>query len=151
MGVGDGLGEVLGEVADGPVGILTRGDDAGRPVVIVSNNAPGPITEFLDRFHLQRLVDAVIGRAPGRPDLMKPDPHMIKEALTLLDQPADRCGFVGDSVTDIEVARRTGVRSIGYAKHLRRGEELEVAGADALVTHMNDLAVAIRSDTLQRT
>jgi phosphoglycolate phosphatase-like HAD superfamily hydrolase len=138
------------EPTPGAVELLHACHEAGRPVLIVSNNAPGPITEFLDRFHLRHLVDAVVGRTPGRPDLMKPNPHMIEEALTLLDQPAGRCGFVGDSITDIEVARRTGARSIGYAKHQRRGEELAAAGADALVTHMSDLAAAIHADALQR-
>jgi HAD superfamily hydrolase (TIGR01509 family) len=139
------------EPTPGVVELLQACREAGRPVLIASNNAQGPITEFLDQFDLRRLVDAVIGRTPGRPDLMKPDPHMIRQALTLLDQPADQCSFVGDSMTDIEVARKTGVRSIGHAKHQRRGEELAAAGADALVTHMGDLAVAIRSEALQRT
>ena len=30
MGIGDGFGQVLPEVADGPVGVLGRGDDAGH-------------------------------------------------------------------------------------------------------------------------
>jgi phosphoglycolate phosphatase len=47
-------------------------------------------------------------------------------------------------VTDIEVSRRTGVRSIGYAKNPRRGDELGQAGADALIDSMSALADAVR-------
>ena len=139
------------EPTHGAIDLLAACQEAGRPVLIVSNNAPGPIRQFLDRYSLGQLVDAVIGRTPGRPDLMKPNRHMIDQAIAILDQPPERCAFVGDSITDIEVALKTGVRSIGYAKHQRRGEELAAAGADALVTGMSDLAVAIRSDALQRT
>ncbi len=135
----------------GAIDFLQACREAGRPVLIVSNNAPGPIAQFLDRYHLDHLVGRVIGRAPGRPDLMKPDPHMIDEAISILDQPVDRCVLIGDSITDIEVAQRTGARSIGYAKHQRRGEELATAGADALITQMSDLAGTIRADALQRT
>ena len=148
---GERLCAAESEPTPGAVALLHACHEAGRPVLIVSNNAPGPIAEFLDRFRIRHLVNSIIGRTPGRPDLMKPDPYMVRQAVTLLDERPDRCGFVGDSITDIEVASTTGVRSIGYAKHERRGEELAAAGADALITHMNDLADAIRYDALQRT
>lgn len=139
------------EPTKGAVSLLQTCRDAGRPLLIVSNNAPEPIAQFLDRYQLGPLVNRVIGRTPGRPDLMKPDPHMINDALSILNQPADRCVFLGDSITDIDVARQTGVRSIGFSKHQRRGEELATAGADAIVTQMSGLAAAIHADALQRT
>ena len=61
--------------------------ESGRPVVIVSNNADGPIHAFLNRYQLEHLVDAVIGRTPNRPDLMKPHPHLVEQALRLLANP----------------------------------------------------------------
>ena len=114
----------------------------GRPVVIVSNNAPETIRAYLDRHHLAGQVLEVIGRRHGQPELMKPHPDAISRALTVLREPARRCAFLGDSVTDVEVANTTGVRSIGYAKHARRGEELAAAGADALTA---DLALISQS------
>jgi phosphoglycolate phosphatase len=116
----------------------------GRPVVIVSNNAEEPIRTFLDTNEFVHLVQAVIGRTHGHPQLMKPHPDSILRALSELGdpQPAE-CLFVGDSLTDIEVSRVTGVRSIGFAKNDRRGIELADAGADALVRTMSNLADAI--------
>jgi len=57
-------------------------------------------------------------------------------------QPPD-CVLIGDSVTDIEVSRRAGVRSIGYAKTPERGIELAAAGADAIVSEMAALAFGL--------
>jgi phosphoglycolate phosphatase len=115
----------------------------GRPVVVVSNNAPETIDAYLNRFALQPLVVGVIGRRHGHPELMKPHPDGIERALHLLQQPASRCAFVGDSVSDIEVSRLTGLWSIGFSKHPRRGQELAAAGADALVVTMRELADTI--------
>lgn len=131
------------EPTPGAAALLTACREVGRPVVIVSNNADGPIRAFLARYQFDHLVDAVIGRTPNRPDLMKPNPHLVDQALELLDQPARSCVLVGDSVTDIQVANARLVRSVGYAKTPRRGNELAGAGADALITHVGDLATAV--------
>ena len=52
------------------VDLLDTCRDAGRPVVIVSNNAEPAIEAFLDHHDLRHLVHAVIGRVPGRPELI---------------------------------------------------------------------------------
>ena len=51
---------------------------------------------------------------------------------------------VGDSVTDIQVSRAAGVRSIGFAKTPSRGRELQAAGADAVTDSVASLADLIR-------
>ena len=50
---------------------------------------------------------------PGRPELMKPHPDSVVRALDILDRPPPQCILIGDSVTDIDVSRATGLRSIG--------------------------------------
>lgn len=115
---------------------------AGRPVVIVSNNATSAIDAYLNRWRLGSLVRAVIGRPTGQPDLMKPHPHTVNAAIRLTGTEPDAAVLVGDSVSDIQVARVVGVRSIGYAKTAARGVELAAAGADALTEHVSDLVEA---------
>lgn len=139
------------EPTPGAADLLTACREAGRPVVIVSNNADGPIRTFLTRYRLDHLVDAVIGRTPNRPDLMKPNSHLVDQALKLLEQPASSCVLVGDSVSDVQVAIATHVRSIGYAKTPKRGNELVAAGADALITNVGDLATAVMNRTAHPT
>lgn len=48
--------------------------------------------------------------------------------------------MIGDSVTDIEVCKITGVWTIGFAKNTRRHEELLHAGADAVVDDLLEIA-----------
>lgn len=118
--------------------------DAGRALVIVSNNYAGAIEVYLEVHHLAPYVQAVIGRAYARPDLMKPHPQPVHRALAVLDDPPERCVLVGDSLTDIEVAHKTGVRSIGYAKRPERFPGLTDAGADVVIDDMRTLANAFR-------
>lgn len=109
-----------------------------RPVVIVSNNAAAAVEVFLERHDLTHLITGVVGRPYARPELMKPDPFLAAQALTLLDRP--RCCMVGDAPTDIEFSRRAGLPSIAYAKSPRHEALLHSAGPDAVVTAMTALA-----------
>lgn len=115
----------------------------GIPVVIVSNNAVEAIHAYLERHRLTAYVRDVVGRPYLRPDLMKPDPDIIQRALNIARTSAQRAVLIGDSVSDIEVARATGVRSIGYAKTERRGVELHEVGADAVTASMEALVPGI--------
>jgi beta-phosphoglucomutase-like phosphatase (HAD superfamily) len=65
-------------------------------------------------------------------------------ALDILDRPPAQCVLIADSVTDIEVSRTTGLRSIGYAKTPTRGNELHLAGADAITDSNHALAEHVR-------
>lgn len=109
---------------------------AAKRVVIVSNNDARAITTYLTRHDLGQYVLDVVGRPPGRPDLLKPDPYIIVRALYILGASPERALVVGDSVSDIEVAGKVGVPALGFAKNARRGDELAAAGAAAIVQDM---------------
>lgn len=116
---------------------------AGKRIVVVSNNSAEAVHTYLRRFALHQLVHAVVGREPHRPDLMKPHPSLVGAALEMLDLQAKRCVLIGDSVTDVLVARATSMPNIGYGKHPQRYAELLDAGADAVIANMNTLASAL--------
>lgn len=118
---------------------------AETPVVIVSNNAAEPIRLYLELHDLVAYVRDVVGRPHLRPDLMKPEPHTVECALSIAGTSARNAVLIGDSVSDIEVAKATGVRSIGYAKTAPRGIELEEAGADAITDSIVSVAAMLRS------
>ena len=130
----------VSEPTPGALDLLQACAEVGRPVVMVSNNAEAAIDTFLHRHQLRHLVQAVIARIPGQPELMKPHPSTVERALDLLDRPAHQSVLVGDSVTDIQVSRATGIRSIGFAKTPIRGRELQAAGADAITDSVAALA-----------
>lgn len=114
----------------------------GNPVAIVSNNSTTAIRKYLVRQSLDRYVDAVFGR-PVDSSLMKPDPHLVTSACEHLGSTAETCLLVGDSETDVEAAHDAGCRCIGYANKPGKLARLSNAGADAIVTDVNELTYAL--------
>jgi beta-phosphoglucomutase-like phosphatase (HAD superfamily) len=111
------------------------------PVAIVSNNSGQAVSTYLETRGLTELVERVVGRPYARPDLMKPDPSMVFDAVRAVGgEPAD-CVLVRDSVTDIEAARSAGVRVVGYANRSRKVTTF--ATADAVITTMAVVAIAL--------
>ena len=131
------------EPTEGAHDFLAACHAAHRPAVILSNNAPEAIGTYLDRHQLRGQVLAVVGRRFGYPELMKPHRALVDQALAIVGQSAERCVFVGDSLTDLEAATTTGLRFIGYGKSPRRSDELRAAGAEAVIEHMGDLAITL--------
>jgi phosphoglycolate phosphatase len=114
----------------------------GRAVAVVSNNAATAVQSYLDARGIQ--VDVLVARTSTDPRLLKPDPYLVSTSMQALHADADKCALVGDSLSDIEAARRVGVISIGYANKPRKYETLAGAGAgaDAVIDDMRTLADA---------
>ncbi|GAB3163930.1 HAD family hydrolase [Myceligenerans halotolerans] len=112
----------------------------GQEVVIISNNAPEAIETFLNRTDLAGYVGLVIGRPPRRPDLMKPNPFMVRGALTRIGILPDDAVMVGDSATDMQAARAAKVPAVGFARTAGKVKTLFDAGADDVTEDMAELA-----------
>jgi phosphoglycolate phosphatase-like HAD superfamily hydrolase len=111
----------------------------------VSNNSAPAINAYIDAHHLSSYVTYVVGREPYNPEKMKPHPQSILTALVKLDSEPGEAVLIGDSLTDIEASRRAGVRAIGYANKADKPPAFELAGADAVVLTMADVAEALLS------
>lgn len=138
--------EALGRTAPHPgipelIGQLRA---AGHRLVVVTNNGAGPVSEFIERHDLAHDIQAVIGRDPNHPELLKPAPDSIVRALAEVDAPAAAAVFVGDSVTDVRAGHAAGLRVIGYANKPGKDRRLRDVGADAIITAMGDLVPARR-------
>lgn len=72
-------------------------------------------------------------------DTAKPDPDIIKAALGKASVPAPQAVMIGDSVWDVEAARRTGVVCIGLLSGGFGADELLTAGAAAVYDNVSDL------------
>jgi len=116
----------------------------GHRLVVVTNNGADPVSEFVEHHDLAHDLEAVIGRDPHHPELLKPAPESITRALVLLDVPADAAVFVGDSITDVLAGHAAGLSVIGYANKPGKDQRLRDAGADAIITSMGDLVPAQR-------
>ncbi|GAB4086448.1 hypothetical protein GCM10028784_30780 [Myceligenerans cantabricum] len=111
----------------------------GQEVVIISNNAPEAIEAFLNRVDLAGYVELIIGRPPRRPDLMKPNPFMVRGALTRIGIPAADAVMIGDSAGDMRAARAAGVPAVGFARTPGKVKILLEAGADEVTEDMAEL------------
>ena len=118
--------------------------EAGRPVVIVSNNAGGAVRRYLALHRLSPYIRGVVGRQEGRPAEMKPHRRPIDNALGLVDALPASCVLIGDSPSDIQVARKSGLRTIAYIKSSDRQERLLAERPDALVDAMESLAMHVQ-------
>jgi phosphoglycolate phosphatase len=109
----------------------------GRPLTIVSNNSAQAINAYLDRHNLHHLVTTVAARTgPATP--LKPDPHLVRQALEALSAAPHLAVLIGDSTTDITAATTAGTRSIGYANKPGKHQALTAAGATTVVTTLTD-------------
>lgn len=109
---------------------------SGRRVVVVSNNSATAVSAYLQEQGMIDLVECIVGRPVHRPLEMKPHPLMVTAALAHLGAPAWRAVLIGDSVTDIEAARRCGVPSIGFANQPGKDLLLAAVGADQVIDSM---------------
>jgi HAD superfamily hydrolase (TIGR01509 family) len=113
--------------------------EAGRTIAAVSNNSREAVTSYLTTAGLAPLFTTIIGRTDPDPRLLKPDPHLISQAVKDLDATPAECVLIGDSLSDIEGARNAGTLSIGYANKPGKLERFTAAGADAVITSMGEL------------
>ena len=69
----------------------------------------------------------------------KPDPSAALALAAELEIAPDACLFVGDTAVDMETATRAGMTGVGCTWGFRDRDELERAGARAVVDHPSQL------------
>jgi HAD superfamily hydrolase (TIGR01509 family) len=114
--------------------LVNRLRDLGVQLVIVSNNAEGPIRAYLELNGLGPAFAGVFGRDPMDAARMKPDPDCVKRALEHLRLPGSECLLVGDQITDLKAARSVGALFLGYTQDDVRKKEMKHCGAAAVVS-----------------
>ncbi|MER5222314.1 HAD family hydrolase [Streptomyces flaveus] len=124
--------------------------DRGKRLVVVSNNAEGPVWEYLKRKQLQSKFVDVCGRDPHEPGHMKPHPDSLRRALKRLDdlgrQPhPSRALMLGDQLTDLMAARAAGVRFLGYTDDAEKARKIGQGGADWVVASHAPVVTAART------
>lgn len=77
--------------------------------------------------------------------LHKPHPEPLLEATRRLGVAADHCMYVGDTVSDLEAALRTGALPVGLSWDGSLSSTSEYASRCALCTNWNEVLTALRS------
>ncbi|WP_200306699.1 HAD family hydrolase [Streptomyces adelaidensis] len=115
----------------------------GKRLVIVTNNAEGPVLRFLELHGMSGKFEVVCGRDPHEPRHMKPDPHLLHRALWSLGRMSPRDAvMVGDQLTDLQAARSAGVGFLGYSTDDEQSGNLSREGAHCVVHSHTQLVAA---------
>jgi len=118
----------------------------GKRLVIVSNNAEGPVWEYLKRRGLQSRFTAVCGRDTGKPHHMKPHPHSVLRALESLNNLAPaKALMVGDQLTDLHAAQAAQVPFLGFTQDPALRQRMVDEGADHVVASHAPVIEAVRA------
>lgn len=110
-----------------------------RNLGVVSNTTATAIKRYLKDHRLEEYVDAIAGRVDSRSSLLKPNPHLVRRAMTALGADPATSVLIGDQTSDIEAAHGAGAWAIGYANKPGKASRLEAAGADAIVSDLSAL------------
>ena len=123
--------------------LIDRAKAGNAKVAIVSNNARTAVVSYLLANGLLASIDHVSARSSPDPALMKPNPHLVINAVSALHAARDSSALVGDQVSDVIAAHRAGVRAVGYANKSGKADRFKKASADLIITSMAELFVYV--------
>lgn len=110
----------------GAKGIAQRLHDAGIYLGIASNKGQQSLHRVLQVSELDQLFQVTRSAGQASP---KPCSQMLEEIMAEFDVTAEETLMVGDSVTDIEMAKNIGVDAIGVDFYHQQEAALRAAGA----------------------
>ncbi|MCF0109877.1 MAG: HAD family hydrolase [Erysipelotrichaceae bacterium] len=111
--------------------------DKGYKMGIVSTKATDSVIYGLDVFGLTECFDIILGN--DRIERQKPDPQGILKAIEILGGTAERCIYIGDTVTDVEAGRNAGVYTVGFVYDPRREEAIRNSDAHEVISDLYEM------------
>jgi HAD superfamily hydrolase (TIGR01509 family) len=122
--------------------LLVAVKERGHRLVLASSAQQRHVEAFLDKLDARDLADGWTSSADV--EASKPAPDLLQVALKELGAPPDASSVVvGDSVWDIEAAKRAGMPAIAVRSGGFGDDELRQAGAIALYDTPADLTKAL--------
>ncbi|WP_329453864.1 HAD family hydrolase [Streptomyces sp. NBC_01497] len=122
--------------------LLVAIKERGHPLVLASSAQQRHADVFLDKLDARDIVDAWTTSADV--EASKPAPDLLRVALRKLGAPPDAPSvMVGDSVWDVEAAKKAGMPAIVVRSGGFGDDELQKAGAVAIYDTPGDLAKSL--------
>ena len=110
------------------------------------HNSKAAVATYLKLHNLADAIDAISARETAEVALLKPNPHLVTNAVMTFEAAPVSCTLIGDSLTDIEAAHAAGVRAIGYANAPGKAEAFRPLAPAAIVTTLPNLRDVERRD-----
>lgn len=108
----------------------------GVKLGVLSNKYEGGVLDVVPRF-LPGLFDVMHGESDEIP--RKPDPTGLLRSIKEAGATPERTVYIGDSGTDMEVAKRAGAYALGVSWGYNPADSLRDAGADAIIDGAREL------------
>lgn len=121
----------------GVAAFIDRLVDAGYPIALASSAKAGELEHYVALLHLEGCLAATVSKADV--EQTKPSPEIFAIACQKLGISPDQAIAVGDSVWDVEAAKRLGLRLVGVCTGGFGRAELREAGAVAIYDDLPDL------------
>lgn len=109
---------------------LTTLKRAGFRLALVSNGSKVRVEEEIDRFRLRPFFESVL--AGEKKEELKPAPFMLEKALRALGIGPAVAVYVGDSVADMQAAKRANVPTIAIARGPVQAKRLRAENPDQM-------------------
>jgi HAD superfamily hydrolase (TIGR01509 family) len=121
--------------------LLVAIKERGHRLVLASSAQQRHVEVFLDKLDARDIADDWTTSADV--EASKPAPDLLRVALTKLGAPDASSVMIGDSVWDIEAAKKAGMPAIAVRSGGFGDDELREAGAIAIYDTPGDLAEAL--------
>jgi HAD superfamily hydrolase (TIGR01549 family) len=121
----------------GAADLLRTTKKAGLRVVLSTSASPEEVEHLRRAIDADEVIDAVT--CNDDVDTSKPDPDLVQAALDKAGLDARRAVFVGDTVWDVEAAKRAGVGCVCVLSGGIGADELRSAGAIAIYDDVAEL------------
>jgi HAD superfamily hydrolase (TIGR01509 family) len=111
--------------------------EAGYVVVLASSAKEWEVEHYIELLDAGEIVDGWTTSADV--ENTKPEPDLIKAALEKVDADDGKAILIGDTVWDVEAAKRAGVETLAVLTGGFSEQELRDAGAKEVFTSVNEL------------
>jgi len=133
--------EIIGEIAPlpGARDLLVAVKERGHRLVLASSGKPQHVDRFVDLLDVRDIADAITSSEDA--EASKPAPDLLQVALQKLGVSPDADSvMIGDSVWDVEAAKKAGMPAIVVRSGGFGDDELREAGAVSIFDTPGDLA-----------
>ena len=125
------------EVYPGMIELLKALKDKGLKIAVATNKVHIAVAPLMAKYFPNIQFDSMIGQREGVP--VKPHPQIMFDILKETSCQPSEALHVGDTATDMQLAHRAGIESVGVLWGYRPLEELQEAGARHIIKHPLDL------------
>ncbi|MEV6942025.1 HAD family hydrolase [Streptomyces sp. NPDC051172] len=105
----------------------------GGRLAVTSNNSPRTVFDYLSSRGLASCFAPHVYGRTSELDLLKPNPHCLRQALNAVGSAPSAALMIGDAPTDLQAAESAGVPFLGYARNEYKYKLLRDAGARTVV------------------